>query len=76
MCFYCKCKDTVQSFNTHVVTYNNSVIVIKNVPCLECAQCGEKYYTDEIMEKLEVMVDQAKQMAGEVFVAEYDKAIA
>ena len=62
--------------NTHVVTYNNSVIVIKNVPCLECAQCGEKYYTDEIMEKLEVMVDQAKQMAGEVFVAEYDKAIA
>lgn len=76
MCFYCKCKDTVQSLNTHVVTYNNSVIVIKNVPCLECAQCGEKYYTDEIMEKLEVMVDQAKQMAGEVFVAEYDKAIA
>lgn len=76
MCFYCKCKDTVHSLNTHVVTYNNSVIVIKNVPCLECAQCGEKYYTDEIMEKLEVMVDQAKQMAGEVFVAEYDKAIA
>ena len=59
-----------------MVTYNNSVIVIKNVPCLECAQCGEKYYTDEIMEKLEVMVDQAKQMAGEVFVAEFDKAIA
>ena len=48
MCFYCKCKETVQSLNTHVVTYKNSVIVTKNVPCVECAQCGEKYYTDEI----------------------------
>ncbi|HIV98499.1 MAG TPA: YgiT-type zinc finger protein [Candidatus Ornithospirochaeta avicola] len=21
-------------------------MIIKNVPCLECVQCGEKYYTD------------------------------
>lgn len=41
MCFYCKCKETIQSVNTHVITNNNSVIVIKNVPCVECAQCGE-----------------------------------
>lgn len=26
-----------------------------DVPCLECDQCGEKYYTDEVAEKLEKM---------------------
>ncbi|MBQ9360327.1 MAG: type II toxin-antitoxin system MqsA family antitoxin [Lachnospiraceae bacterium] len=76
MCFYCKCKETKQSINTHVVTTENSVIVIKDVPCLECAQCGEKYYTDEIMGKLENVVEQAKKMSGEVFVTEYNRATA
>ena len=76
MCFYCKCKEMIPSLNTHVVTYNNSVIIIKNVPCLECAQCGEKYYSDEIMEKLDEIVEQAKQIAGEVFVTNFDRAVA
>ena len=47
MCMYCKCKTLTPSTTTHVVNYHGSVIVIKNVPCEECEQCGEKYYTDE-----------------------------
>lgn len=35
-------KATVNSTTTHVVNYKNCIIVIKNVPCLECDQCGEK----------------------------------
>ena len=42
MCMYCKNSTTVASTTTHVVNYNNCIIVIKNVPCLECEQCGEK----------------------------------
>ncbi|MCR4907805.1 MAG: type II toxin-antitoxin system MqsA family antitoxin [Lachnospiraceae bacterium] len=76
MCFYCKYTETIPSVNTHVVTYDNSVIIIKNVPCFACAQCGEKYYSDEVMEKLDVIVEQAKKMAGEVFVVEYERMAA
>ena len=32
------------------VNFNNSVIIIKNVPCEECEQCGEIFYTDEVAE--------------------------
>lgn len=43
--------DTVkQSTTTHVVNCNRSVIVIKNIPCEECKQCGEIFYIDEIAE--------------------------
>ena len=48
MCMYCKNSTNVNSTTTHVVNYKNCIIVIKNVPCLECEQCGEKYYTDEV----------------------------
>lgn len=49
------------------------MIVIKNVPCMECEQCGEKFYTDEVAAKLEVMVDYAKKMMQEVAVVDYAK---
>mgnify|MGYP002627649354 FL=1 len=42
MCMYCKNSTTVNSTTTHVVNYKDCIIVIKNVPCLECEQCGEK----------------------------------
>ena len=76
MCQYCKCNDLIKSTTTHVVNYKNCIIVIKNVPCMECAQCGEKYYTDEVAEELERLVDQAKKLMQEVAVIDYDKAAA
>ena len=57
MCFYCKCKTTKPSVTTHVVTFDNCVIIIKNVPCEECEECGEKYFSDEVMSRLEKIVE-------------------
>ena len=48
--------------------------MIKNVPCLECEQCGEKYYTDAVAEKLETLIDMAKKMMQEIAVIDYQKA--
>ena len=73
MCMFCKCDTVKQRTTTHVVNYKNSIIVIKNVPCEECEQCGEKYYTDEVAEQLEKMVNLAKQMMQEIAVLDYSK---
>lgn len=67
----CKNATTFPGITTHVVNYKNSIIVIKNVPCLECDQCGEKYYTDEVAEKLELIVDMAKKLMQEIAVIDY-----
>lgn len=71
MCMFCKCNDTIESTTTHVVNYKNDIIVIKNVPCLECAQCGEIYYTDEVARNLEKIVNIAKKMIQEVSIIDY-----
>lgn len=76
MCFYCKCDTVTPSVTTHVVTFDNCIIIVKNVPCEECEQCGEKYYSDEVMERLEIIVKKAKEIAGEVFVTDYNKRVA
>ena len=63
MCMYCK--------NSTNVNSTNCIIVVKNVPCLECEQCGEKYYTDEVAERLETIVDMAKKLMQEIAIIDY-----
>ncbi len=74
MCMFCKNKICIESTTTHVVNYRNSVIIIKNVPCLECEQCGEKYYTDDVAEKLEKIVETAKTLMQEISIVDYKSA--
>jgi len=74
MCMYCKCNAMKQSVTTHVVNYKDCIIIIKNVPCEECEQCGEKYYSDEVAEKLERIVNSAKKLMQELSILDYEKA--
>ena len=39
-CFFCK-GEMKPSTTIHTVQLKNCVVVIKNVPCLKCEQCGE-----------------------------------
>ena len=73
MCMLCKCDTVKQSVTTHVVNYKGSVIVIKNVPCEECEQCGATFYSDEVAERLEKMVNEAKKLLQEISVIDYSK---
>ena len=73
MCLYCKCKTVKPGIDTHMVNYKGCIIIIKNVPCEECEQCGEKYYTNEVAEKLEHIVENAKQHMQELSIMDYLK---
>ncbi len=73
MCMFCKCDTVRDSVTTHVVNYRDCIIVIKNVPCEECEQCGEKFYTDEVAERLEELAAAAKRLMQEISVIDYQK---
>lgn len=72
MCM-CGNKHLISTITNHVVNYRDCVIVIRNVPCEECTCCGEKYYSDEVAEKLEKLVLAAKGLMQEVSVIDYSK---
>lgn len=72
MCFYCK-GDMKPSTTTHVVDYDGCVIVIKNVPCEECQQCGEIEYSDDIMKHLDNIINNVKKLMQDVSVIDYTK---
>lgn len=72
MCFYCK-GDMKPSTTTHVVDYNDCIIIIKNVPCAECQQCGEIEYSDDVMQHLDDIVNNVKKLMQDVSVIDYAK---
>ena len=74
MCMYCKGGDFIESKTTHVVKYKGSLIIIENVPCLECDQCGETYFTDDVAERLEEIVNSVKKVESKISIIDYQKA--
>ena len=74
MCMYCKGKDFIETTTTHVVNYKNCLIIIKNVPCVECDQCGEKFFTDEVAEILDKIISMAKKFTQEISIIDYQQA--
>ena len=72
MCSYCRGKKLKESTTTYAAVLGEYTIIIKNVPCLECVQCGEKYYTDEIMQNIEKLAADAKERNIGIFTIEYN----
>ena len=64
-CFLCK-GDMINSTTTYMTTYNNCYIIIKNVPCQKCNQCGEEYIDGITMLKIENIIEKLKSMLTEI----------
>lgn len=73
MCSECLQDNKRYTTTTFTVEYGNSIIVIRNVPCLECEFCGETFFADQVSAKLESLVNTAKSLMQEVSIIDYEK---
>lgn len=74
MCNSCFDDNKIATTTTFTVEYKDCIIVIKNVPCLECRICGEETFTDEVSERLELIVEAAKKVVASVSIIDYTHA--
>ena len=52
----------------------NCSVIIKNVPCWKCEQCGETAFSGTVMRRLEEIVSELKKTMSEVSVVNYSAA--
>lgn len=72
-CFLCK-GDVEKSTTTYMTEYNGCYIIIKNVPCTKCTQCGEEFLNGVTLQKIEKILEDLKSMLTEFAVVDYNKA--
>jgi len=72
-CFTCK-GNLEKSTTTYMTEHDGCYIIIKNVPCNKCIQCGEEYLNGVTLQKIERILSALKNMLTEFAVIDYNKA--
>lgn len=73
-CMSCRTGEMVESTNTYFAQVDGSFLIIKNVPCLRCNQCGEVFYRASVLEHLEEMAASFRQQHSELSITDYNQA--
>ncbi len=73
-CLLCKADSMVASTNTYFAQLPNGYVIIENVPCLKCTQCGEVVYSTSVMERIDEILKAAQAVASKIFIMNYTEA--
>lgn len=74
-CFYCK-GDMVEATTTYMEDLGKCIVIVKNVPCNKCTQCGEISYSGTVVAQLEKIIAQLENALTEIAVVNYPTNVA
>ena len=70
-CYFCK-GNLEESTTEYIQKIDNFIVVIENIPCEKCSQCGEAYFSDEVAEKIEKILDSIQQISSSLTITVID----
>ena len=73
-CLLCKADTMIDTKSTYFAQLENCYVIIENVPCKKCTQCGEVVYSASVMEKIDDILDRIQNIASKIFIMDYDMA--
>lgn len=71
VCMACKYGEMQKAVTTFFSQLNDCYVIIENVPCLKCAQCGEEFITTSVSEKIDNILDSIENIASKIFILDY-----
>lgn len=72
-CFFCK-GEMKPSTTTYFVDLKKCMVIVKNTPCLECQQCGEVFFENDVVKQLDNIIKKVSELMTEIAVVEYTTA--
>ena len=67
-------KPAYKSVTSEAIELGFGLLVIRDIPCYKCEECDEIFYTGDVVQKIEMIVAEAKQLMQEVRVIYFDGA--
>jgi len=77
MCIFCKGKLN-QDKTDYIENNKNLVVLVRDVPCEKCGQCGETYFDNSTVQMLEHVLNKVQHISSEITltVMDYEKNVA
>ncbi len=72
-CTSCKGSEMVESTATYFAQLKDCYVIIENVPCLKCTQCGDVVYRGSTMERIDDILDSLEKIVSKVSIVDYSK---
>ena len=63
-----------KSVTSEAIELGFGLLVVRNIPCYKCEECDEIFFTGDVVQKIEEIVDEAKQLMQETRVVYFDDA--
>lgn len=73
-CMSCKGGEMKPGKTTYFAQLKKCYVIIENVPCLKCEQCGEEFLNMEVAEKIDDILDSIEKIASKIFILDYATA--
>ena len=73
ICTFCG-GNVKQDKTEYIEKQGNYIVVIKNVPCEKCEQCGEVYFSNDVALMIEKILDTIEYISSELTVTVIDYA--
>ena len=73
-CLICKSGTMIDSVETYFAKLNGGYVIIENVPCKKCEQCGEILFSVFTIEKIENLLEVYEKIQSKIFIVDYRQA--
>ncbi len=73
-CLICKADSMTDDKSTYFAQLPNCYVIIENVPCRKCSQCGEVVYSASVMEKIDEILNKVELIASKILIMDFDRA--
>ena len=73
-CLLCKTGTMTESTTAYFAQLKNCYVIVENVPCWKCEQCGEILYKTSVLEKIEDILDTLEKISSKIFIVDYFSA--
>lgn len=73
-CLSCKHGDMQPDKAAYFAQLKKCYVIIENVPCFKCRQCGEIYYTASVSTRIEEILESVEKIASKIFIMDYSTA--
>ena len=61
----------IESKTTYFAKLEHCYVIIENVPCLKCSQCGDEFIVNSVAQKIDDMLDGLEKIASKIFIMDY-----
>lgn len=72
-CTSCRNEKMEEGKTAYFTQLGDCYVIIENVPCLKCGQCGDVVFRNSVAEKIDDILDKLEKIVSKISIIDYAK---